>query len=103
MNKHSQTFSFNPPIKLIEEGKWLLGVTSFEATNSVFKITKENNSFSITIPGHWNTKSPEKTIDELSKLLEFRSENDIELHTEQVRKKRINFNKRLFFIQSWYF
>ena len=45
MNKKMQTFSFNPPITLVEGGKWLLGVTSFEATNSVFNITNENKSF----------------------------------------------------------
>ena len=56
-NKQLQTFSFNPPIILVGEGKWLLGVTSFECTNSVFNITHEKNSFSITIPGHWKTKS----------------------------------------------
>ena len=39
MNKQVQTFSFNPPINLVEEGKWLLGVTSLECTNSVFNIT----------------------------------------------------------------
>ena len=61
MNKQMQTLSFNPPIILVEEGKWLLGVTSFECTNSVFNITNENNSFSITIPGHWQTNSDEKT------------------------------------------
>ena len=87
MNKQVETFSFSPPIKLSEEGKWLLAVTSFEATNSVFNITKENNSFSITTPRHCNSKSAEKTIEELNKLLELRSENDIELHVEQIRKK----------------
>ena len=51
MNKQMQTFSFNPPINLVEEGKWLLGVTSFECTNSIFNILDENNSFSIDIPG----------------------------------------------------
>ena len=30
---------------------------------------------------------PQKNFEELNKLLEIRSENDIELHTEQVRKK----------------
>ena len=89
MNKQTQTFSFNPPINLVEEGKWLLAVSSFECTNSVFNITNENNSFSIIIPGHWETKSAEKTIDELNKLLELRSQNGIELHVEQVRKKGI--------------
>ena len=64
-----QTFSFNPPIHLVEEGKWLLAVSSFECTISVFNETNENNSFSITMPGHWETKSAGKTIDELNKLL----------------------------------
>ena len=47
MSKQMETFSFNPPIKLIEEGKCLLGVTSFECTNSVFNITKESLRFQI--------------------------------------------------------
>ena len=87
MNKQMQTFSFNPPINLVEEDEWLLVVSSFECTNSVFNITNENNSFSIIIPGHYQNKSDEETIDELNKLLELRSQNGIELHVEQVRKK----------------
>ena len=70
MDKQMQSFSFNPPINLFEDGKWLLGVTSLECTNSVFNITNENNSFSIIIPGHYETEFAEKTIDELNKLLE---------------------------------
>ena len=62
MNKQMQTFSFSPPKKFAEEGKWLLAVTSFEATNSVSNISNENNRFSITIAGHWNTVSPEKLL-----------------------------------------
>ena len=54
-DKQMQTFSFNPPINLVGEVKWLLAVTSFECTNSVFNITDENNSFSISIPGNWNS------------------------------------------------
>ena len=84
MNIQMQTFSFNPPINLVEESKWLLGVTSFECTNSFFNITKENKSSSITIPGHWQTEFDEKTIDELNKLLELRS---LELHVKEVRKR----------------
>ena len=68
MNKKMQAFSISPPRDLVEEGKWLLEVTSFETTNSVFIITNENNSFSVTIPGHWETKSAENTVDELNKL-----------------------------------
>ena len=84
MNKQMQTFSFNPPINLVEEGKWLLAVSSFECTNSVFNITNENNSLSIIIPGHYETESAEKTIDDLNKLLEIKS---LELHVDEVRKR----------------
>ena len=68
-----QTFSFNHPINLSEESKLLLAVSSFECTNSVFNISNENNRFSITIPGHWETTSAEKTIDKLNRVLELRS------------------------------
>ena len=44
MNKQKQIYSFNPPIKLLEEGKWFLGVSSLQDTKSVFNITNENNS-----------------------------------------------------------
>ena len=84
MNKQMQTFSFNPPINLIEEGKWLMAVSLFDCTNSVYNITNENNSFSIIIPGHYQTEFAEKTIDELNKLLELKS---LELHVEEVRKR----------------
>ena len=84
MNKQMQTFSFNPPINLVEEGKWLLAVSSFECTNSVFNITNENNSFSIIIPGHYETEFAEKIIDDLNKLLELKS---LELHVNEVRKR----------------
>ena len=84
MNKQSQTFSFNPPINLIEEDKWLIAVSSFECTNSVFNITDDNNSFSIIIPGHYETEFAEKIIDDLNKLLELKS---LELHVEEVRKR----------------
>ena len=73
MIKQMQTFSFSPPINLVEKGKWLLAVSSFQCTNSVFNKTNDNNGFSITIPGHSESKSAEKTIDELNKLLELRS------------------------------
>ena len=84
MNQQMQIFSFNPPIILLEEGKWLLAVSSFECTNSVFNITNENNSFSIIIPGHYQNKSDEKMINDLNKLLELKS---LELHVEEVRKR----------------
>ena len=84
MNKQMQTFSFNPPINLVEEGKWLLAVSSFECTNSVFNITNENNSFSINKPGHYKTEFAEKVINDLNKLYELKS---LEIHVEEVRKR----------------
>ena len=84
MIKQMQTFSFSPPINLIEEGKWLLAISSFECTNSVFIITNENNSFSIIIQGHYQNESDEKTINDLNKLLELKS---LELHVEEVKKR----------------
>ena len=87
MNKQRQTYLFSHRNYLLKQGKWLLAVSSFECTNSVFKTNKENNSFSITIPSHWESKSAEKTIDDLNKLLELRSENIIELHVREVRER----------------
>ena len=84
MDKQMQTFSFNPRINLVEEGKWLLAVNSFECTNSVFNITNENNSFSIILSGHYETEFVEQIIDDLIKLLELKC---LELHVEEVRKR----------------
>ena len=84
MNKQMQLFSFNPPINLVEEGKWLMEVSLFECTNSVFNITNKNNSFSIIIPGHYQNKSDEKTLNDLNKLLELKS---LELHVKEVQKR----------------
>ena len=84
MNKQMQPFSFNPPINLSEEGEWLLGVTFFECKNSVFNITDENNSFSITVPSQWENKCAENNIDELNNLLELRF---LELHVKEVRRR----------------
>ena len=89
LNKQMKTFSFNPLLNFSEKGNSLLTVTSSETTNSVFNISDENKRFSITILDHWNSKSAEKTIDELNIILELRSQNDIELLVEQIRKTGI--------------
>ena len=78
--------SFYPPINLTD-GKWMLGVASFEASISVFNITNENNSFSIITPGDWSSRGGEETINKLQKLLKLRSQNDIKLQMEVVRKR----------------
>ena len=61
MDRQMKTFSLNPPSNFSEEGKWLMAM-SFEATHSVFNITTENNSLSISIPGHWQTIPAEKLL-----------------------------------------
>ena len=82
-----ETYPFSPPINLVEEGKWLLGVFSFEATNSVFIITDGNISFSISTPGHWSSRGDAAFINKLQKLLQLIPQNDNELHVEEVRKR----------------
>ena len=82
-----ELFSFTPPITLSEERNWLLARTSFELTNSVFIMSDENKSFSISTPGNCNTEDGEELINKVNKLLKLRSENDIELHVEEIRKR----------------
>ena len=90
MNTQMQTFSFNPPMNLTEEEKWLLALTNFGATNSVFNITDENNSLSLSIPGHWKypNKLPEGNNIKLKDILELRSQHDIKLHFEKLKKNK---------------
>ena len=68
MNKQLKIFSFSPRMNFFEESKWLKTKTFFEATSSVFNITDENNSFSISTPGHWNSDD-EEVFNKLNKLL----------------------------------
>ena len=56
----------------------------FDCTNSVFNITNENNLFSIIIPGHYQSASAKKAIDELNRLLELTS---LELHVKEFRER----------------
>ena len=91
MTKQMETSSFNPPILLVEEGKWVLAVTSFEATNYVFNITYENNTFSFTTLGHWSSRGGAETIYKVQKFLELRSGNDIDLHVKKSQKERIRY------------
>ena len=60
---------------------------SFEATNSVFNITDESNTFSTSTPGQLILECGEEIVALLKKLLKLRSENDIELHIEEVGKR----------------
>ena len=93
MNKQIETFSFNPPINLSEEEKWMLAVTSFEPTISVF-LNDENNSFSITTPSYWTSRGGSETNAELREFLELREEKDILLHVKEDGKRRNLINIR---------
>ena len=81
-----ETLSFNPPVFLVEGGKWLLAVTCFETTSFVFNITDENNSCWIIALGRWNSEVGGELINKLHKSLEVRSKNDFELHVKKVEK-----------------
>ena len=61
-------------------------MTSFDATNSVFIITDENESFLITAPESWIPERGEEPIDILNEILEVRSQNDIELQVKEFEK-----------------
>ena len=94
-----QTFSFNPPIYLVEEGNCFLGLSLLECKNFVFNITKANKSFSIIKQCHYQTELAEKNFDDLKKLLELRS---LEIHVKEVRKrenkKKETMNKNYHFL-----
>ena len=87
LNKQMETLSFSPPINLFEEGKCFLGLTSFQATNSVFNETNENNSFSLTKPGFWSSRGGAASRNRQWECLALRAQNDFELHVEEVRKR----------------
>ena len=78
-----ETFSFNPPINFFEERKWLLTVTSFETTNSVFNITDEYKCFSISTPNYWTPKGVEENNNNLNILLKLRSQIEFDLHVKE--------------------
>ena len=94
MNKEMQIFSFNPPIIISEEGKCLLAVTSFETTKSVFNITSDNKSFSISTPSFWNSEDCKELINKLDNLLKVLSENHIESHVKKLKKGVLVQNKK---------
>ena len=89
-----KTFSFSPSKNHSEEGKWLLAVTCFEATNSVFKITDENSSFSTSKQNYWSPNGAEETINQLKEILDLRSQDDTELHAKEVEKRYSNMNRK---------
>ena len=45
MIKPRETFHFKPPIQV--KGVWMIGLTSLQVYNSIFKITEGNNKFEL--------------------------------------------------------
>ena len=74
LDQQREIFSFSPPKNLSEGGKWLLVVTSSEATNTVFNLTRGNNSFSITRPGYWTSRGSVETFIKLRDFLQRRTQ-----------------------------
>ena len=87
MKQLIQTFSFNLQNSLSEEGKWLLAVAIFNATEYVFNIIDENNSFSMATPNQWSRERSGEFNNKLNNLLELRSQNYNELHVKEVEKR----------------
>ena len=94
MNKQLETLSLSPPKNLAQEGKRLLAVTCFEATNSIFNFTNKNKRFSIATPRYWSPKGGEETINQLNELLDRRSQYHIELHVKEVEKRDPKRNRK---------
>ena len=71
LTKSGETFHFQTPISI--EGFWMLGLTSLEVYNSIFKITEENNNFELqTFPdSKIGGISYEKVRDEIEKTWKF--------------------------------
>ena len=53
---------------------------------TVLKITDGNKRISITTPGYWSSRGGAGTIHKLQKLSELKSQNDIELHVEVMKR-----------------
>ena len=87
MKQLIRTFSFNLPINLSEEGKWLLAVAIFNATEYFFNIIDENHSFSMATPNQYSRERSGEFINKLNNLLELRSQNYKELHVKEFEKR----------------
>ena len=62
-------------------------MTIVETTKSVFELTDENNSFSLSTPKHRIPTGCRETNNKLNELLNLRSQNDVELHVKEIEKR----------------
>ena len=93
LKKQMEMFSFSPLINLYDEANCFLTVTIFGALISDSSITGEDNTFSISTPGHWSSRGGAEAINGLQKFLETRHQNYIKLHLEEVMKRRKQKNR----------
>ena len=79
----------------------VLGSDEFWSNELGFNLTSENRSFSISKSSRWRLPKflPDGIIDKLKELLKVTTQNDIELHVEKIRKRRIKKIPRSFVIR----
>ena len=89
IKEQMETFSFSPPINIVEEKKALLEATSFEATGSDFNISDESNSFRIGTPGYRRIPnfSTDGITDEPKELMQLPSQNGCQFYVKEVEKR----------------
>ena len=86
-NRQTEIFSLSPRINSVEGERILLALTSFEATNFVYKISDGSSSFSFSTWRHWYPQVGGEIFDKLIKSLELRSEEDIDLCLKEIEKR----------------
>ena len=83
---------FNPPISL--EGSWMIGLTSIEVYNFIFKKTEQNNKFEL-YTGNFDEFSFEELKDELEELLDISKITSEHLQDETKGPRIISEFKKL--------
>ena len=105
MTKQKESFSFDIPLILNE--KWMMGVTSLEVYNTVYKITNSNNKLQIILNDRQLDALEFDTgvVPNIKKLYETYDLEKIKLYYEFIEKaniylltsykKRRNFRKKI--------
>ena len=110
MTKQKESFSFDVPLQLNE--KWMMGVTSLEVYNTVYKITEKNNKLQILLKYDQLDALEFDTgvVPNIKKLYETYDSENNKLYYEFIEKaniilltsykKRRNFQKKILTIYS---
>ena len=92
LSQTRQIFHFNPPISI--EGSWMIGLTSLEVYNSIFKITEKNKK--LEIYRHSSDKfSIEELKDELGEILSYSDITTYHLDYDKKRPRNIDTYRRI--------